>query len=161
VQDKKISDLDQLVQALSQPRQAGEKVALANGAFDLLHVGHVRYLQGAKELADILVVAVNDDDSVARLKGPRRPVNPLPQRAAVLAGLRSVDWVVPFSEDTPERLICEVRPDCLVKGGDYRPEDIAGGDCVRGNGGEVVVLDFVEGFSTTAIIQSLVDEADA
>ena len=100
-------------------------------------------------------MAVNDDDSVARLKGAGRPVNPLAQRMAVLAGLRAVDWVVPFGEDTPERLVCDVRPDLLVKGGDYLPDEIAGADCVRGAGGEVVVLDFVDGFSTTAIIQSL------
>jgi len=144
-----------LMSLVQRARDAGERVVMTNGCFDILHPGHVAYLEQAARLGDRLVVAVNDDDSVRRLKGEGRPVNPLAQRMAVLAGLRSVDWVVPFSEDTPQRLICAVEPDVLVKGGDYRPEQIAGGDCVRARGGEVVVLDFVEGFSTTAIIRAM------
>jgi D-beta-D-heptose 7-phosphate kinase/D-beta-D-heptose 1-phosphate adenosyltransferase len=144
-----------LLELVARAREAGERMVMTNGCFDILHPGHVAYLEQAAALGDRLVVAVNDDASVTRLKGSGRPVNPLAQRMAVLAGLRSVDWVVPFSEDTPERLVCAVAPDYLVKGGDYRPDDIAGARCVREAGGEVVVLDFVEGFSTTAIIQSL------
>ncbi|HEB97948.1 MAG TPA: D-glycero-beta-D-manno-heptose 1-phosphate adenylyltransferase, partial [Thiotrichales bacterium] len=125
------------------------------GCFDILHAGHVGYLAEARRLGDRLIVAVNDDDSVRRLKGEGRPVNPLERRMAVLAALESVDWVVPFSEDTPERLICEVQPDVLVKGGDYRPEEIAGHDCVKDRGGEVVVLGYEEGVSTTRIIDAL------
>jgi D-beta-D-heptose 7-phosphate kinase/D-beta-D-heptose 1-phosphate adenosyltransferase len=98
---------------------------------------------------------VNDDESVKRLKGEDRPVNNLNQRMEVLAGLESVDWVVPFSEDTPERLICNVLPSVLVKGGDYKVEDIAGGSCVSDNGGEVIVLSFVEGCSTSRIIDAI------
>lgn len=144
-----------LFHAVAAARQRGERIVMTNGCFDILHPGHVAYLEQAANLGDRLVVAVNDDASVTRLKGPDRPVNSLAQRMAVLAGLRSVDWVVPFGEDTPERLICAVKPDYLVKGGDYRPDEIAGSGCVRAAGGEVVVLDFVEGFSTTAIIKSL------
>jgi D-beta-D-heptose 7-phosphate kinase/D-beta-D-heptose 1-phosphate adenosyltransferase len=152
---------EDLLRHVARARARGERVVMTNGCFDILHPGHVAYLEQAAALGDRLVVAVNDDASVSRLKGPDRPVNTLSQRAAVLAGLRSVDWVVPFTEDTPERLICAVRPDCLVKGGDYRPGEIAGGDCVREGGGEVVVLDYLEGFSTTAIIQSLSRDAGA
>jgi len=144
---------------------------MTNGCFDILHAGHVAYLEAARRLGDRLVVAVNDDASVRRLKGAGRPVNPLERRMAVLAGLASVDWVVPFSEDTPERLICRVRPDdtperlicrvrpdVLVKGGDYRPEDIAGGRCVREAGGEVRVLGYEDGCSTSAIIRAIREE---
>jgi D-beta-D-heptose 7-phosphate kinase/D-beta-D-heptose 1-phosphate adenosyltransferase len=152
---------EDLLQHVARARARGERIVMTNGCFDILHPGHVAYLEQAAALGDRLVVAVNDDASVSRLKGPDRPVNTLSQRAAVLAGLRSVDWVVPFAEDTPERLVCAVRPDCLVKGGDYHPAAIAGGDCVRENGGEVVVLDYLEGFSTTAIIQSLSRDAGA
>ena len=152
---------EDLLRYVARARARGERIVMTNGCFDILHPGHVAYLEQAAALGDRLVVAVNDDASVGRLKGAGRPVNSLSQRAAVLAGLRSVDWVVPFAEDTPERLICAVRPDCLVKGGDYRPEGIAGGDCVREGGGEVVVLDYLEGFSTTAIIQSLSRDAGA
>ncbi|MGD2081630.1 MAG: bifunctional D-glycero-beta-D-manno-heptose-7-phosphate kinase/D-glycero-beta-D-manno-heptose 1-phosphate adenylyltransferase HldE [Chromatiales bacterium] len=144
-----------LIELARQARARGERVVITNGCFDLLHPGHVGYLEKAAELGDRLVVAVNDDDSVRRLKGAGRPVNALNQRMAVLAGLRAVDWVVPFSEDTPERLICAVRPDVLVKGGDYRPAQIAGARCVQETGGQVVVLDYVEGCSTSAVIDAI------
>jgi D-beta-D-heptose 7-phosphate kinase/D-beta-D-heptose 1-phosphate adenosyltransferase len=117
----------------------------------------VAYLGQARRLGDRLIVAVNDDDSVRRLKGNRRPVNPVDRRMTVLAALESVDWVVPFSEDTPERLICELAPDLLVKGGDYKPEEIAGYECVTRNGGEVVVLAYEEGCSTSEIIKAIRD----
>jgi D-beta-D-heptose 7-phosphate kinase/D-beta-D-heptose 1-phosphate adenosyltransferase len=146
-----------LYEATTEARLQGERIVMTNGCFDILHEGHVRYLQQAKQLGDRLVVAVNDDDSVRRLKGQGRPINPLKQRMAVLAGLASVDWVVSFSEDTPESLICEIKPDLLVKGGDYRPEEIAGYDCVVNNGGEVRVLDFLPGVSTTRIVEALRD----
>lgn len=145
-------DEDQLVALVQDAQAHGERVVMTNGCFDILHAGHVAYLEQARRLGDRLVVAVNDDASVKRLKGPERPVNALAQRMAVLAALANVDWVVPFSEDTPERLICKVKPDVLVKGGDYRAEQIAGGACVTAAGGEVIVLDYVEGCSTTNII---------
>src|SRR3569623_1588706 len=115
----------QLLAAVDDARAHGEIVVMTNGCFDILHAGHVAYLEEARKLGERLIVAGNDDASVRRLKGAARPVNPLDQRMAVLAALKSVDWVVPFSEDTPERLICAVRPRYLVKGGDYRPEQIA------------------------------------
>lgn len=142
----------QLLAAVEQARSRGESLVMTNGCFDILHAGHVAYLQEARRLGDRLVIAVNDDDSVRRLKGATRPINGLDHRMAVLAALQCVDWVVPFSEDTPERLICRVRPDYLVKGGDYRPEQVAGYDCVTSNGGKVIALAYHEGHSTTDII---------
>lgn len=133
---------------------------MTNGCFDLLHPGHIAYLEAARALGDWLVVAVNDDASVARLKGPDRPLNDLAHRMQVLRGLASVDWVVPFCEDTPERLICRLLPDVLVKGGDYEVSEIAGGECIVNAGGEVRTLDFVPGFSTTAIVDRLRGDDD-
>ncbi len=150
-----VVDEETLVGAAAAARGRGEVLVMTNGCFDLLHAGHVRYLEQARALGERLIVAVNDDASVRRLKGQRRPVNPLAQRMEVLAGLSAVDWVVPFAEDTPERLICRVRPDVLVKGGDYRPEAIAGGQCVRSGGGRVVVLDWIDGCSTSGMIAAI------
>ncbi|MBT8144769.1 MAG: bifunctional D-glycero-beta-D-manno-heptose-7-phosphate kinase/D-glycero-beta-D-manno-heptose 1-phosphate adenylyltransferase HldE, partial [Gammaproteobacteria bacterium] len=145
----------QLIEFVRESQARGERVVMTNGCFDILHAGHVSYLEEAKSLGNRLVVAVNDDDSVSRLKGSDRPVVPLADRMSLLAGLAAVDWVVPFSEDTPQRLICAVLPDVLVKGGDYRPEDIAGADCVRDNGGHVEVLSFKSGRSTSSIIERI------
>ncbi|MGE5153656.1 MAG: bifunctional D-glycero-beta-D-manno-heptose-7-phosphate kinase/D-glycero-beta-D-manno-heptose 1-phosphate adenylyltransferase HldE [Bdellovibrio bacteriovorus] len=147
-----ILDPEALVAAVAEARAQGERVVMTNGCFDILHQGHVAYLQQARRLGDRLVVAVNDDDSVRRLKGPDRPINGVESRMAVLAGLASVDWVCAFGEDTPQDLICRVSPDILVKGGDYRPDQIAGADCVRRAGGEVRVLPFLHGHSTSRII---------
>ncbi|QYJ83074.1 bifunctional D-glycero-beta-D-manno-heptose-7-phosphate kinase/D-glycero-beta-D-manno-heptose 1-phosphate adenylyltransferase HldE [Shewanella aegiceratis] len=146
---------DQLAYALEQAKLKGERVVMTNGCFDILHAGHVSYLQQARALGDRLIVAVNDDDSVKRLKGDGRPVNKLERRMAVLAGLASVDWVVPFSEDTPQRIISRLLPNKLVKGGDYNVEDIAGGKEVIAAGGSVEVLGFEDGVSTTAIIENI------
>ncbi|MCM2680389.1 bifunctional D-glycero-beta-D-manno-heptose-7-phosphate kinase/D-glycero-beta-D-manno-heptose 1-phosphate adenylyltransferase HldE [Echinimonas agarilytica] len=146
---------EQLRFAVVQAAARGEKIVMTNGCFDILHAGHVSYLQAARALGHRLIVAVNADDSVARLKGPGRPVNPLERRMAVLAALGDVDWVVPFTEDTPARLIGEVLPNVLVKGGDYTPEQIAGADAVWDNGGEVTVLHFEDGCSTTQIIDRI------
>jgi len=148
---------DELVAMVDESRGRGERIVMTNGCFYILHAGHVAYLEEAKSLGDRLVVAVNDDDSVRRLKGESRPVNGLDDRMLVLAGLAAVDWVVPFSEDTPAELIAAVLPDILVKGGDYRPEEIAGGKEVQENGGEVCVLAFRDGHSTTQIIDRLRD----
>lgn len=146
---------DQLAYALEQAKLRGERVVMTNGCFDILHAGHVSYLQEAKAQGDRLIVAVNDDDSVKRLKGDGRPVNQLDRRMAVLAGLASVDWVVPFSEDTPQRVIAHLLPDMLVKGGDYKIEEIAGGKEVMAAGGVVKVLCFEDGISTTKIIENI------
>ena len=145
----------QLQLAVADARSHGERLVMTNGCFDILHAGHVAYLSQARRLGDRLIVAVNDDASVRRLKGDGRPINTLDRRMAVLAALESVDWVVPFSEDTPERLICEINPDLLVKGGDYKPEEIAGHDCVSRQGGRVVVLDYEAGCSTSDIIETI------
>jgi D-beta-D-heptose 7-phosphate kinase / D-beta-D-heptose 1-phosphate adenosyltransferase len=150
--DAAVLDEAALLARVATERGKGRRIVMTNGCFDLLHVGHVKYLEAARALGDLLIVAVNDDDSVRRLKGPTRPVNPCADRMRVLASLRSVDCVVPFSEDTPARLIGAVLPDLLVKGGDYRPEQIAGFDAVTANGGEVVVLDFHAGYSTTGML---------
>lgn len=143
-----------LMNAVAAARAQGQRIVMTNGCFDILHAGHVRYLEDAAALGDRLVVAVNTDASVRRLKGPTRPVNSLAQRLEVLAGLRAVDWVVAFDEDTPRRLIKAVAPDILVKGGDYRIEDIAGADEVLARGGQVLTLPFHEGLSTTRIIDA-------
>lgn len=145
----------ELIEAVKKAQAKGEKVVMTNGCFDILHAGHVSYLNHAAELGDRLIVAVNTDESVKQLKGPGRPVNPTDRRMAVLAGLGAVDWVVPFSEETPRRLISEVLPDLLVKGGDYKPEEIEGGKEVIAAGGEVKVLNFEDGCSTTEIIQAI------
>ena len=146
---------EQLLMVLAEARTRGERIVMTNGCFDILHAGHVAYLSKARRLGDRLVVAVNDDASVARLKGHGRPVNPLERRVAVLSALECVDWVVPFTEDTPERLICRASPDILVKGGDYRPDEIAGHDCVERSGGEVVALEYEDGCSTSEIIDRI------
>ena len=147
----------QLKFAVEAARRRGERVVMTNGCFDILHAGHVSYLQNARKLGDRLIVAVNDDASVTRLKGPGRPVNPVDRRMAVLAGLGAVDWVVPFSEDTPRRVIAEVLPDLLVKGGDYQPHEIAGYEEVTANGGQVLVLNFEDGCSTSGIIRTILE----
>jgi D-beta-D-heptose 7-phosphate kinase/D-beta-D-heptose 1-phosphate adenosyltransferase len=145
-------DEDSLVGALALARARGEQIVMTNGCFDLIHAGHVSYLEQARALGDRLVVAVNDDDSVRRLKGDSRPLNPLEARMTVLAALAAVDWVVSFSEDTPARVIERLAPDVLVKGGDYAPEDIAGAQSVRARGGQVKVLDYVDGYSSSDIL---------
>ena len=150
-----VMDEKQLKQAVANARLRGERVVMTNGCFDILHAGHVSYLANARNLGDRLIVAVNSDASTRRLKGETRPVNPLEQRMIVLGALESVDWVVPFEEDTPQRLISEVLPDVLVKGGDYRPEEIAGSEEVWAAGGEVKVLNFEDGISTTNIIKNI------
>jgi len=147
-----------LLALCSQAKKRGERVVMTNGCFDILHPGHITYLEQAKALGDRLIVAVNTDESVQRLKGESRPINSLADRMAVLAGLQSVDWVVPFSEDTPERLISTVLPDILVKGGDYRVEQIAGAKAVLANGGDVQILTFVDGCSTSNMIKRIIEK---
>jgi len=146
---------EELKPLVDESHSRNERVIMTNGCFDVLHAGHVAYLEEAKSLGDRLIVAINDDDSVRRLKGESRPVNQLADRMLVLAGLAAVDWVVPFSEDTPERVIQSILPDVLVKGGDYRPDEIAGAKDVLRNGGEVRVLAFREGQSSSRIIDKL------
>ena len=154
--DAGVLDEAALLTAVTAARQRGERIVMTNGCFDVLHAGHVAYLQQAKALGDRLIVAVNDDASVRRLgKGAGRPFNTLDDRMAVLAGLAAVDWVTPFAEDTPARLIGRIAPDVLAKGGDYRPDEIAGGDGVVAAGGAVRVLDWMPGRSTTGIVAAI------
>ena len=152
-------DADELHTMVTESRARDERIIMTNGCFDVLHAGHVSYLEEAKSLGDRLIVAVNDDDSVRRLKGDSRPINALEDRLLVLAGLAAVDWVVPFSEDTPARLIERILPDVLVKGGDYSPDDIVGAKEVLKNGGEVRVLPFRDGHSSSRIIDRLREQS--
>ncbi|MDF7667059.1 bifunctional D-glycero-beta-D-manno-heptose-7-phosphate kinase/D-glycero-beta-D-manno-heptose 1-phosphate adenylyltransferase HldE [Orbaceae bacterium ESL0727] len=145
----------ELKEEVKKARMRGEKIVMTNGCFDILHAGHVSYLANARKLGDRLIVAVNSDESVKKLKGECRPINPLRQRMIVLGALESVDWVVPFTEETPQRLISDILPDVLVKGGDYKPEEIAGGKEVIAAGGEVKVLNFEGGCSTTNVINRI------
>ena len=145
----------QLAMVIEEAKAHGEKIVMTNGCFDILHAGHVAYLQQAKTLGDRLIVAVNSDESVRQLKGDGRPINPCDRRMSVLAALGSVDWVVEFSQQTPRELIADILPDVLVKGGDYQVEEIAGANEVMANGGTVEILQFVDGVSTTKIIESL------
>jgi D-beta-D-heptose 7-phosphate kinase/D-beta-D-heptose 1-phosphate adenosyltransferase len=146
---------EQLIQAIEGARANGERIVFTNGCFDIIHAGHVGYLDEARKQGDRLVVALNSDASVRRLKGQGRPINPVDRRMAVLAGLESVDWVVSFDEDTPERLLRRIKPDVLVKGGDYRADQIVGGTIVKANGGNVKVLRFFENCSTTSIVNRI------
>lgn len=146
---------DQAVDAVKLAKARGERVVMTNGCFDVLHAGHVQYLQQAKQLGDRLMVLVNSDESVSALKGADRPINPLTERIEVLAALGAVDWVLPFSEKTPQALYAELLPDVLVKGGDYRVEEVAGAAEVLAQGGEVKILSFRPGCSTTATIQKV------
>ena len=151
-----VGTLEEILTAMAQARAEGEKIVLTNGCFDILHPGHVGYLKQAKALGDRLVVLVNSDESVKRLKGESRPINHLNHRMEMLAALECVDWVVPFTEDTPQQVIAQLLPDILVKGGDYTDiTTIAGHKEVLANGGEVKVLTFLEGHSTTNIIKSI------
>lgn len=151
----KVVDVDQLATFIASHRAAGERIVFTNGCFDLLHVGHVTYLQEAARMGDVLVVGVNSDASVRRLKGPTRPVIGEHDRASILAALGCVSYVVTFDDDTPLELIRRVRPDVLVKGGTYTVEEVVGGDLVQSYGGQVALCGVVDGISTTNIVQSL------
>ena len=147
--------VNELEALMKEARYRGERIVMTNGCFDILHAGHVSYLEEAKTLGDRLVIAVNNDDSVKGLKGKSRPINPLEDRMAVLSGLAAVDWVVSFSENTPAKLISKLLPDVLVKGGDYQTGEIVGGKAVIKNGGEVRVLSHKDGRSTSAVIDAI------
>ena len=152
-------DLKEFIQRLSKLRH-NKKVVFTNGCFDIIHAGHVQYLQQAKELGDILIVGLNSDDSVKRLKGSSRPINNQQDRKIVLEALRSVDYVLIFEEDTPYNLINQIKPDVLVKGGDWKVEQIVGSDIVLENGGEVKSLLFIDGASTTSIIEKILSKKE-
>ena len=142
-------------QQVSEWRASGKTIVFTNGCFDLLHPGHIDYLSKARALGDVLIVGLNDDQSITGLKGPNRPINPLADRALMLAALKAVDLVVPFAEETPLELIKTLLPDILIKGGDYKPDAIVGAKEVRDNGGHVSVITFVDGYSSTALIKRI------
>lgn len=156
--DRGVMTSQQLLLAIADARAHGERIVFTNGCFDIIHAGHVGYLQDAKQQGDRLIVALNDDKSVARLKGAGRPINPIERRMAVVAGLESVDWVVSFSDDTPEALLQEVRPELLIKGGDYGIDEVVGADFVHSYGGEVKVLSFLDDCSTSGIVEKIQEE---
>ena len=151
----KLQTLGSLKRSLSREKRSGKKIVFTNGCFDVLHVGHTRYLQNARNLGDVLVVGLNTDASVKKLKGPGRPVNRGRDRAEVLGSLACVDHVVFFAEPTPLGLIKAVRPDFLVKGGDWKKKDIVGSDFVGSYGGKVRSLPFTAGFSTTGLLDKI------
>ena len=152
----KLHTCESLERWLNIWRFQGKKIVFTNGCFDILHRGHVDYLTRARDLGDVLVLGLNSDASVKRLgKSPERPINTEDSRAAVLGGLECIDAIVVFDEDTPYELIRYVQPDVLVKGSDYKAEDIVGYDIVKAKGGEVMTIPFVQGFSTTGLIEKL------
>ncbi len=152
---EKIKGSEDLAKVLRDLRADGRKVVFTNGCFDLLHIGHLRYLKRARALGDILVVGVNTDSSVQSLKGPERPILPLEERMEILSCLECVDYVTSFEETTPLELISLLKPDVLVKGGDWTKETVIGKEVVEDLGGEVVILPFVEGNSTSNLIETI------
>ena len=143
--------LDELLGIIQRLKTAGKTIVFTNGCFDILHKGHVTYLREAKKLGDVLILGLNSDASVRKLKGPSRPINQEDDRAEVLCALKAVDYVVKFGEDTPLELLRKIRPDILVKGADYKLEDVVG----REYAGKTVLLHFVEGYSTTSILHQV------
>lgn len=151
----KIVGRERLVAVAADAHRASRRVVFTNGCFDLLHVGHVRYLAAARDAGDLLIVGLNDDASVRRLKGPSRPLVAEAARAEVVAALGTVDYVTLFGEDTPYALIAAVQPDVLVKGSDWAAEDVVGRDVVEARGGRVILIPVVAGFSTTSLVERL------
>ena len=154
---EKIKGSEDLENILRDLKKRGKRVVFTNGCFDLLHIGHLRYLKRAKALGDILVVGVNSDSSVQNLKGLERPILPLAERMEVLSGLECVDYVTSFEEATPIELISFLRPHVLVKGGDWTRETVVGKEVVEGLGGEVVIFPFVDGNSTSNLIETILE----
>lgn len=152
---KTLLSLDEFLEIRKRLKEEGKKLVFTNGCFDIIHRGHIDYLNRAKALGDYLVVALNSDESVRRLKGEGRPINKLEDRAFVVANLKAVDFVVSFEEDTPFEIISAIIPDVLVKGGDWSIENIVGRDVVEANGGKVYSLPYVENYSTTNIINKM------
>ncbi len=152
---RKIVTLQEAKAQVSEWQRAGNHVVFTNGCFDLIHLGHVDYLEKARMLGDKLVIGLNSDDSVSRFKGPERPLQDQISRARVLAAMQFIDLVVFFNEDTPLNLITELLPDILVKGSDYLADNIVGADVVKKNGGVVKTIDFVPGYSTTRIVEKI------
>jgi D-beta-D-heptose 7-phosphate kinase/D-beta-D-heptose 1-phosphate adenosyltransferase len=149
--------LEQLVPELQRHRAMGKRIVFTNGCFDLMHLGHAKYFQFARRQGDLLVVGVNTDSSICRLKGPKRPVTKEDNRMGLLEEMQSIDYLVRFDEDTPMKLIERIRPDVLVKGADYRKEQVVGWDLVESYGGRIALAPLVDGLSTTAVIQRILE----
>jgi D-beta-D-heptose 7-phosphate kinase/D-beta-D-heptose 1-phosphate adenosyltransferase len=152
---QKIKGRKELLRIIKNLRAKGNRIVFTNGCFDLLHIGHIRYLEKAKTLGDILVVGVNSDSSVRKIKGPKRPVLPVKERTEILSGLECVDYVTIFDEVDPLKLITSLKPNVLVKGGDWAKEQIVGREVVERSGGEVVVIPFIKGASTSNLIETI------
>lgn len=151
----KLLNNNSLKNKLDEWKSENQKIVFTNGCFDLLHPGHIDYLSRARKLGDKLIIGLNSDDSVSRLKGPQRPINNQNDRAFMLAAYSFVDAIILFEEDTPYKLISTVKPDFLVKGGDYSTENIVGADLVQSAGGQVVILPFLDGYSSSSIISKI------
>jgi len=151
----KIKSLDDAVSMVKTWQQSGFNVVFTNGVFDVLHVGHLRYLNASKALGDKLIIALNSDSSVKKLKGDNRPINTLADRMELISGLEPVDLVISFEEETPFNVINALIPDVMTKGGDYTPDTVVGADVVTEHGGEVVIINFEKGYSSTGIIEKL------
>lgn len=147
--------LDELIDIISNLKKQNKKIVTTNGCFDIIHAGHARYLKQAKELGDILIVCLNSDESVRKLKGPSRPINHEDDRAEVISSLESVNYVVIFGEDTPINVLTRIKPDIHVKGGDYTEETLPETEVIKKNGGKICFIPFVEGRSTTNIINKI------
>jgi len=156
---KKIHSQDDLLKIREELRKQGKKVVLTNGCFDLLHSGHIHIFREAKKYGDILVVAVNDDFSVKKIKGASRPIFPLEERLEILEAIEDIDYLTSFSEETPQKIIAVLVPDVLVKGGDWKPDEIVGREEVEGAGGDVRIIPYLEGCSTSEIIERIVYSA--
>jgi len=155
--ERKLKNADEITKLSEELKRKKKRIAFTNGCFDIVHAGHVTYLEEASRLADVLIVGLNSDESVKRLKGETRPIIPQQERAKLLCALESVDYVVIFNEDTPERLIRAIKPHLLVKGADWKGKTVAGCDFVRSYGGECLFVELVEGLSTSAIIERIID----
>jgi len=151
----KLTRLDELTEITKRLKKEGKRIVFTNGCFDLLHLGHIRYLREAKRLGDILVIGLNSDHSVRSLKGKNRPLVREKDRAEILSALEVVDYIVIFNESTPKNLIDSIIPDVLIKGGDWKKEEVVGKDTVEAHGGEVVIIPEVKGYSTSALISKI------
>ncbi len=152
----KIKGLEEAKKIVSELRSKGKRIVFTNGCFDIIHLGHIRYLNEAKRLGDFLIVAINSDSSVKKIKGEKRPIIDEKARAEIISALEFVDMVIIFSEETPYRLIKEIQADILVKGGDWKEEEIVGADIVKERGGRVLTIPYVSGYSTTSIIEKII-----
>jgi D-beta-D-heptose 7-phosphate kinase/D-beta-D-heptose 1-phosphate adenosyltransferase len=152
---QKIKERKTLLRIIKDLKAKGKRIVFTNGCFDLLHIGHIRYLEEAKALGDVLVVGVNSDSSVRKLKGPKRPILPEEERTEILSGLGCVDYITLFDEIDPLKLITSLQPNVLVKGGDWTKEQTVGREVVERSGGEVVILPFVQGASTSNLIETI------